>query len=156
MPFTFWMKITSWFIIQTSMRVDLIPVCPQTAPETFVSRTFLPDDGKRGYPYGKYPALKIARLAVQHDYQRKKIGSCILDEVMTIIIRLSDYVGCRILTVDAKNNPGSIHFYEKYGFHIATTQRSGITLPMYIDFHQALTPNDWNFSFILLVWDCFL
>ena len=124
------------------MRVDLIPVCPQTAPETFVSRTFLPDDGKRGYPYGKYPALKIARLAVQHDYQRKKIGSCILDEVMTIIIRLSDYVGCRILTVDAKNNPGSIHFYEKYGFHIATTQRSGITLPMYIDFHQALTPND--------------
>jgi len=36
----FWMKIPSWFVIQTSVRLGLIPVCHQTAPEIFISCTF--------------------------------------------------------------------------------------------------------------------
>ena len=34
-----------------------------------------PEDGRRGYPYRKYPAIKVARLATSKKHQRNGIGS---------------------------------------------------------------------------------
>lgn len=91
-------------------------------------------DGEEGYPYPSYPALKIARLATHNDYERRGIGSAMLLEIIIIALNISDYVGCRILTVDAKM--GSLIFYKKYGFKLANAKITGDTIPLYLDFHK--------------------
>jgi GNAT superfamily N-acetyltransferase len=52
-----------------------------------------PEDGRRGYPYRKYPALKIARLATSSKYQRIGIGFLMLGEVLALTMNISKYVG---------------------------------------------------------------
>jgi hypothetical protein len=61
-----------------------------------------------------------------------------LREVLALTIMISGYVGCRIITVDAK--PGSVGFYEKFGFKRAMSKRSDPvpTVPMYMDYHRLL------------------
>ena len=93
------------------------------------------EDGRRGYPYRKYPAIKIARLATSKAHQRNGIGSLMLREVLALTIMISEYVGCRIITVDAK--PGSVGFYERFGFKRAKSRRSD-PVPMYMDYHRLL------------------
>jgi hypothetical protein len=58
-----------------------------------------------------------------------------LREVLALTIMISEYVGCRIITVDAK--PGSVGFYEKFGFKRAMSKRSDL-VPMYMDYHRLL------------------
>ena len=92
-------------------------------------------DGEPGYPYTKYPAIKIARLATHNDFQDMGIGKNMLSKVLTITIKLSDYVGCRLITVDSK--PKSVTFYQKFGFKIAK-RKNHDTISMYRDYHKAL------------------
>ncbi|MFA5415472.1 MAG: GNAT family N-acetyltransferase [Methanoregula sp.] len=93
-------------------------------------------DGDPGYPYQKYPAIKIARLATHDDYRNCDIGTNMLLKILIITLRLSGYVGCRIMTVDAK--PGAVGFYQKFGFKIALRHYKD-TVPMYKDYHSSLT-----------------
>ncbi|PWR75772.1 GNAT family N-acetyltransferase [Methanospirillum stamsii] len=93
------------------------------------------DDGIRGYPYSRYPALKIARLATDDRFKKRNIGKNMLLKILVTAINLSHHVGCRILTVDVK--PGSFGFYEKYGF-TRTIRKQSDSIPMYRDFHRAL------------------
>jgi len=92
-------------------------------------------DGSQEYPYRRYPALKIARLATDSRYQRQGIGRSMLLKIMEIAIVLSRYVGVRILTVDSK--PESVEFYEKFGFKRATRKNHG-TISLYRDFHGTI------------------
>jgi GNAT superfamily N-acetyltransferase len=94
-----------------------------------------PEDGKRGYPYQKYPAIKIARLATSSKYQNRGVGFLMLGEVLTLTITLSRYVGCRIITVDSKRE--SVGFYEKFGFKRATSKLSD-PVHLYMDYHKLL------------------
>ncbi len=94
-----------------------------------------PDDGKRGDPYRKYPALKIARLATPSKYQRTGIGFLMLGEVLALTMNISKYVGCRIITVDSKQE--SVGFYEIFGFKRAT-RRSTDPVHMHMDYHRLL------------------
>jgi GNAT superfamily N-acetyltransferase len=94
-----------------------------------------PEDGRREHPYRKYPAIKVARLATSKKHQRNGIGSLMLREVLALTIMISEYVGCRIITVDAK--PESVGFYEKFGFKRAKSRRSD-PVPMYMDYHRLL------------------
>ena len=94
-----------------------------------------PEDGKRGYPYRKYPALKIARLATSSKYQRTGIGFLMLGEVLALTMNISKYVGCRIITVDSKQE--SVGFYEIFGFKRAT-RRSTDPVHMHMDYHRLL------------------
>ena len=97
-------------------------------------------DGAPGYPYGSYPALKIARLATHQDYQGKNIGRNILMKIFSIWIRLSNYIGCRIITVDAK--PAAVEFYKKFAFNEVTIDphklKNRETIPLYIDIRKEL------------------
>jgi GNAT superfamily N-acetyltransferase len=94
-----------------------------------------PGDGKKGYPYRKDPAIKIARLATSVEYQNMGIGFLMLGEVLALTIKLSEYVGCRIITVDAKQE--SVGFYEKFGFKRANSKLSD-PVHMYMDYHRLL------------------
>lgn len=98
-----------------------------------------PGDGERDYPYRKYPAVKVARLATHRDYERRRIGSNMLIKIFNILIKISQHTGCRIITVDATGN--AVGFYSKMGFKIAI-QKPGETIPLYIDFHRFVSEEE--------------
>jgi len=92
-------------------------------------------DGNTEYPYQRYPALKIARLATDSRYQRRGVGRAMLLKTVQIAIDLSGYIGVRIITVDSK--PNSVEFYEIFGFRRAT-RKNHDTVSLYRDFHRAI------------------
>jgi len=69
-----------------------------------------------GYKYGDYPAVKVARLAVQKEYQGKDVGTKILNYIVGSVVFNSEKIASRFLTVDAYLEEKVINFYEKYGF----------------------------------------
>jgi len=60
------------------------------------------------------PCIRIARLAVKKDKQHQGYGKQILKQAFLRILNVSDFVGIKLIVVDAKKE--SISFYEKYGF----------------------------------------
>ncbi|KUG19892.1 acetyltransferase [hydrocarbon metagenome] len=93
------------------------------------------DDGEEGYPYPHYPALKIARLATHQEFEGRGVGRAMLLKTMAIAMRLSLYVGCRMITVDSK--PKSEGFYLKYGFQKAQIRKKKDMIPLYRDFYRS-------------------
>lgn len=93
------------------------------------------NDGEEWYPYPHYPALKIARLATHREFEGRGIGRAMLLKTVAIAMRLSQYVGCRMITVDAK--PKSEGFYLKYGFQRALMKKKRDMIPLYRDFHRS-------------------
>lgn len=80
-----------------------------------------------------YPAVKLGRLGVCGTYQRKGLGSRILDWLKISFIT-NNKTGCRFITVDAYNNPRTVSFYERNGFRFLTVVDAGAdTRQMYFD-----------------------
>jgi GNAT superfamily N-acetyltransferase len=92
-----------------------------------------PKDGERDYPFRKYPAVKVARLATHQDYTGRHIGRNMLTKIFSMVIQISRHTGCRIITVDSTSD--AVGFYTKMGFTIAQ-QKQGETIPLYLDFHR--------------------
>ncbi|WP_374625275.1 GNAT family N-acetyltransferase [Devosia sp.] len=91
------------------------------------------------YPYRQYPAVKIARLAVDHRLQGRKlhIGTMLVDLSVGIAKDvISPSVGCRFIVVDAKRR--SVGFYERYGFTALDTpaNRERDEPVMFIDLYK--------------------
>ena len=84
----------------------------------------------KGIHYSCLPALKIGRLAVDALYQKKGIGTHLILFSISTGSKLSDNVGCRFITTDAK--PEAIDFYNKLGFRVLK-ERKGKLIPMYFD-----------------------
>jgi len=51
-------------------------------------------------------------------------------------IKVSDYSGCRIITVDSKQEAQG--FYEKFGFKVVGPRKHQEIVPMYLDWHKNL------------------
>ena len=51
--------------------------------------------------YKSFPAIKIGRLAIHEDYQKKGIGTKILDNICFEIKNMSLKIGVKFITVDA-------------------------------------------------------
>jgi hypothetical protein len=92
-------------------------------------------DREDSYHFRKYPALKIARLATHSDFERFGVGRSMLRKIFTISIKLSHYIGCRIITVDSKHR--AVDFYKKFAFKQAI-KSPGETVPLYLDLKNAL------------------
>ncbi len=72
------------------------------------------------FNYPHYPALKIARLAVNKNLQGGGLGRRLTRLAIGIAKdEICPRVGCRFVTLDAKK--GSITFYEKQGFKLLDT-----------------------------------
>ena len=72
-------------------------------------------EGEPDYPYTDYPALKLARLAVDQRYQGRGMGDVLVDFILSLAIdQIMPHAGCRFLVLDAKQ--GSVTFYERKGF----------------------------------------
>ncbi|MBN2734721.1 MAG: GNAT family N-acetyltransferase [Methanomicrobiaceae archaeon] len=94
-----------------------------------------PEDRYDDIIYRRYPALKIARIATDTNYEKKGIGSLMIDEIFYIAFEVSKRAGCRLLTVDAKKN--AVGFYINCGFKQSNSSHKD-TSSMYMEFHNAL------------------
>lgn len=88
-------------------------------------------DGIESYQYRKYPAIKIARLAVDSKYEKRGIGTYLVKVIMGQVISICDNIGCRYLLVDSKIE--SKGFYERFGFKIAERNKKKDFNPMYLN-----------------------
>lgn len=72
------------------------------------------------YRHPDFPAIKIARLAVDKRFRGNDLGTQLVDWAIAIATKIiMPNVGCRFLAVDAKKS--SIPFYERCGFRLLDT-----------------------------------
>jgi len=103
----------------------------------------------RGKRYDVFPAVKIARLGVQVDYQAQGVGTAMINLTKGLFLT-NNRTGCRFLTVDAYVTPQAIGLYKKNDFQFFGTNDQGYceakleeislaqsvkveTIPMYYD-----------------------
>jgi ribosomal protein S18 acetylase RimI-like enzyme len=64
---------------------------------------------------GSVPSLLLARMAVDVEFQRLRLGKCLLDVAFRTACEMADMSGCMLMTVDAKDEHVQ-GFYTKHGF----------------------------------------
>lgn len=95
------------------------------------------DDGLDDYDYSKYPAIKIARLAVDKSVQKKGVGKFLLFWALGKVYEISKEIGCRYITVDSKHE--SIEFYKKHDFKLVTKYETRDFPPMYLNMYPIIS-----------------
>lgn len=97
-----------------------------------------PQETSAALKYEAFPAVKIARLAVDKTLQGKGFGRMLLDWCINHIqLSIMPHIGCRFLVVDAKRD--SISFYQRGGFTLLNTEfnYSDEHPLMFFDLYQA-------------------
>ncbi len=80
----------------------------------------LTGENSRLLQYKVFPAIKIARLAVDKVLQRQGYGKGLLDFSIGLILqKIMPHVGCRFIVVDSKKD--SVSFYQQCGFELLDT-----------------------------------
>lgn len=118
----------------TKVLAYITTLCTHVAVEQFDEHAVL-----EGFRYKDYPAIKLARLAVDASLQGQGIGSQLVDFVIGLITgHVMPYTGCRFLVVDAK--PESVRFYTAKGFLPIglSTDSHTETTTMFIDLRRVL------------------
>lgn len=90
-----------------------------------------------GFRYKDYPAVKLARLAVDAELQGQGLGGQLVDFVIGLVAQhVMPHTGCRFLVVDSK--PNSVAFYERKGFVKLGQVADGAHAftAMFIDLHR--------------------
>lgn len=83
---------------------------------------------------GRYPAVKIGRLAVSEAYMGQGIGTEIIFAIKQMLIRSRSVSACRFLTLDAYRR--AVPFYEKNGFRPLVIGASEDNVPMFYDLKE--------------------
>lgn len=96
------------------------------------------------YPYQKYPAIKLARLAVDVAYQHRGYGTDLMSEFFKTAFVIVKNGGGRFITVDAKKD--ACGFYERYGFRAVKSQKLDDIVPMYVDFKKLYATSKNSFQ----------
>ena len=99
--------------------------------DTIEVKAISKDDGVDAYLYAKYPAIKIARLAIDKRSERKGIGTHLLYWALGLAYSISQKIGYRYITVDSKRD--SVDFYIKFGFKIVKKYRNREYPSMYLN-----------------------
>ena len=86
------------------------------------------DAHKKGLPKYPIPVAKIGRLAVDMQFQGKKIGTALLIDALGKIKEASTVVAAYAVIVDAKNEKAK-KFYESFGF-VSYKNELSLYLPM--------------------------
>ena len=94
------------------------------------------EDGIDDYNYQKYPAIKIARMAVDEKLSGAGVGRYLLLAAVGKVHHLSLEVGCRYITVDSKRE--AVGFYEKNGFKIIKKYENRNFPPMYLNMYPII------------------
>lgn len=89
------------------------------------------------YHYKHYPAVKIARLAVDRRCRGSGLGSHLVNLALGVTKSvICPAVGCRFIVVDSKR--AAVAFYEKCGFTIldTATNRARMEPVLFVDLHK--------------------
>lgn len=70
---------------------------------------------KKGLARHSIPIMLLARLAVDHRWQKQGIGAALLKDAMLRTLQAADIAGIRALVVHAKDD-GAKRFYARYDF----------------------------------------
>jgi len=90
-----------------------------------------------GFRYADFPAVKLARLAVDSDLQAQGVGAQLVDFAVALTEEhIMPNAGCRFLVVDAKAN--SLGFYLRKGFRKMgeAADAVGHFTTMFVDLHR--------------------
>lgn len=90
-----------------------------------------------GFKYADYPAVKLARLAVDSALQGQGVGAQLVDFAVALTQEhVMPHAGCRFFVVDAK--PNSEGFYLRKGFREMgkTADAAGKFTTMFVDLHR--------------------
>ncbi len=120
---------------ETKVLAYITTLCTHVTVEQFGKHDAVLD----GFRYKDYPAIKLARLAVDASLQRQGIGSQLVDFVIGLITdHVMPHTGCRFLVVDSK--PESVNFYKAKGFLTIGVNNDGesVTTTMFIDLRRVL------------------
>jgi GNAT superfamily N-acetyltransferase len=91
-----------------------------------------------------YPAVKLGRLGIDIEYQRKGIGRDIINYIKILFID-SNKAGCKFITVDGYSK--SLAFYDKNGFDYMTKADEGQdTRSMFFDLSKLMPKKSEVFS----------
>jgi GNAT superfamily N-acetyltransferase len=82
---------------------------------TSISYEEAPSRAKAGLPRHPIPAILLARLAVDHSQQGRKLGSMLIKHAMQRTLKVAEEVGVRMMLIDAKNERVA-NLYERIGF----------------------------------------
>lgn len=99
--------VCAFTLSNASIRVDDLPNARRKKIESAIPHVKSLKD---------YPAVLVGRLAVSENFHSKHIGSDTLNFIKYWFIDPNNKTGCRFVTVDAYNNPGTLGFYEHNGF----------------------------------------
>lgn len=93
--------------------------------------------GADGYRYRDIPAIKIARMATDTQFQGRGCGRTLIDYSFTVALNVKKHVGCRLLITDAL--PERVNWYVQRGFSLTTDSKRTApgrkTYPMHADLH---------------------
>ncbi|PUE08644.1 hypothetical protein B9Z51_06755 [Limnohabitans sp. T6-5] len=120
---------------ETKVLAYITTLCTHMAVEQFDKHDVVLD----GFRYKDYPAIKLARLAVDSSLKRQGIGSQLVDFIIGLITEhVMPHTGCRFLVVDSK--PESVNFYSAKGFLPIGISNEGdsATTTMFIDLKRVL------------------
>ena len=95
-------------------------VCGEVASE---NPNTLGGTGDAEYKYKHFPAVKIARLAVDRRYRGTGMGRHLVEFSLGVAKQVvAATVGCRFVVLDAKKQ--SVAFYERCGFRLIDTDEN--------------------------------
>lgn len=73
--------------------------------------------------YDSYPAVKIARLAIDKEVKGNDLGTSLVDFSVSLVQdEIMPKIGCRFLVVDSKKD--ALEFYQKVGFTMLDTENN--------------------------------
>lgn len=115
--------------------IALVAVCNDAILLRDLEEHFDVEEGKR---FPTWPAVKIARLAVDKKYQRHGLGTQTINLIKQLFV-CANRTGCRLLTLDAFNDGGVIQFYWKNDFGILHDRDTGAeTRSMWFDLKRMI------------------
>ena len=114
-------------------------VCPNNAPKSLVAnhcvlaaieeRSALPSAKLRKGTPDRVPLLLIGRLAVDHRWQGRGVGSAMLIDAIGRCVAASDQIGARAIVAHALDDEAQA-FYGRHGFVISPLGERVMVLPM--------------------------
>lgn len=98
-------------------------------------------DCKTANRYETFPAIKLARLAVDRRYQGQGYGRGMMAWCIGHIAEnIMPHTGCRFLVADVK--PDALEYYEKLGFTLLKTTATSKHPVVYIDLNKLVGEPD--------------
>lgn len=85
----------------------------------------------------KYPTVYLKCLAIDDKYKNNGIGTILLQHITVEAKRISEFIGCRCLLIDALSD--KVSWYQDRGFQYLdedNCKQDDITIPMFIDFRD--------------------